>query len=89
MFKRVVALSRDGVPYKILEVKEFQNPELWLDFQKRCVENEKAFREQDEREKEQLIAALSNLQQRLKAVERELAYNRGDITKEEYENGVA
>ncbi len=85
--KAIIRKDLNGMPIEILDIKTL-SAEDFIKYQKIC----KTAQEENERvEKEkasEIEKRLSQLEKDLYNAKLELAYNRGDITLEEYESGV-
>lgn len=82
--KCVIIKDLNGKPLQILDFKTFTCPADYLAFEKECEENHREF-VAELKAKDERIAQLENA---LRLVQLELAYNRGDLTEEEYENAI-
>ena len=84
-FKKIVLiLDENNKPVELVDIKEVSIDE-YLKHKKACETNLKN-KIDEKAEKEEIIKnKFDDLFKRLSKVEKELAYNRGDITLEEYE----
>lgn len=78
----VVLKDLNDKPILVLELKTFINAKQFLDFKQECESNYKNFLDELKAKNQRI----DELEKRIKKNELELAYNRGDLTEEEYEN---
>ena len=72
-------------PIMILEIKTFTNSQTYLEFEKLCGKNALDLTIELAAKQERI----NQLEHRIKKTELELAFNRGDLTEEEYENEIS
>ena len=85
--KAIIYYDENNTAIRVLDIKEFAISDF-VDAKKECEKNLKAKLEKEREEKAKLENALNELYARLKVVELELAFNRGDIDEETYLKGV-
>lgn len=78
MVKNCVVISLNGKPVECLEVKTFKDLKDYNSFKAECDKN-----------KAEVIEEINNLKKQIKAIQLELAYNRGVISKEDFDKEVA
>lgn len=81
--KAIVYYDENNIAIRVLDIKEF-NIGDFINTKNSCEKNLKAKLEKEQEEKAKLETTLNELFTRLKIVELELAYNRGDIDEETY-----
>lgn len=85
--KAIIYYDENNTAIRVLDIKDYGINEF-INAKNSCEKNLKAKLEKEREEKEKLENVLSELYTRLRLVELELAFNRGDITEEEYQKGV-
>lgn len=81
--KAIIYYDENNTAIRVLDIKEFSISEF-VNAKNSCEQNLKAKLEKEREEKEKLECILNELFTRLKIVELELAFNRGDIDEETY-----
>ncbi len=89
--KNYIVLTRDGKPVKMLEVKSIKETSEVLALKKECEDNAKCFEKADKEQQECLtkkyieaLNRISVLEHKVKIIEAELKFNRGEIEESEY-----
>lgn len=85
--KAIIRKDTNGMPIEILDIKSL-SVEDFLKYQKICKVAQEESLKEEKNKNDLLEQRLSQLEKDLYNVKLELAYNRGDITQEEYESGV-
>ena len=78
MIKSCVVITLNGKPIECLEVKTFKDLKDYNSFKAECDKNKAEF-----------VKEIDNLKKQIKAIQLELAYNRGVLSKEEFDKEVA
>lgn len=81
--KAIIYYDENNTAIRVLDIKDFSISDF-IDAKNNCEKNLKAKLEKEREEKAKLETTLSELFARLKIVELELAFNRGDIDEETY-----
>lgn len=84
MIKNCVIITKEGKPTELLEIKTFKDSESYLEFKKVCDTNKVLYDNKKEEENKALQNHIAFLEQEIKRINKELAYNRGEISEEEY-----
>lgn len=78
--KQVIIILNGEKPIKCCEIKNIADSTEFLKLQKECDENLLEL----ERQEQEKVHRIEELERKLHCVETELAYNRGEITEKEY-----
>lgn len=81
MIKQVVIIYQNGKPVELCDIKTFQNTNDFLKFKEEVEFNKTLLDQENERKEKKIL----ELEKRIKLLELEAKYNRGEITEKEYE----